>query len=252
VKVNFPIRQAKRMNEIFDPIDSIDLFLANLGIKLKNKDLIRTALIHPSFAQEKSNLENNQRLEFLGDAILDFIIAEYLYLNYPQKDEGELTQIRAKVVCEKALAEMAINLNLGKFIFLGKGEEASGGRNRKSILADALEAIIGAIYLDAGFDTARRFVIDNIKDQIIKAADGDYQDFKSKLQELVQAHSRDNVYYKIIEETGPAHARTFVSGVYFRKKLLAQGVGNSKKEAEQKAAETVLNNQSLLDYIKLK
>lgn len=235
-----------------DLFGRIDLFLDNLGINFKNKNLIKTALIHPSFAQEKSNLENNQRLEFLGDAILDFIIAEYLYLSYPQKDEGELTQIRAKVVCEKALAQMAVNLNLGNFIFLGKGEEASGGRNRKSILADAVEAIIGAIYLDAGLETARKFIIDNIKEQIIKAADGDYQDFKSKLQELVQAQSRDNVYYKIIEETGPAHARTFVSGVYYRKKLLAQGVGNSKKEAEQKAAEAVLNDPSLIDYIKIK
>jgi ribonuclease-3 len=224
-------------------------FIIELGLKVNNNELICNALIHPSFAQEKNTFQNNQRLEFLGDAVLDFVVAEYLYIFYPEKAEGELTQIRAKVVCEKALSEMALNINLGKYILLGKGEELSGGRKRKSILADTVEALIGAIYLDSGLEAARSFILKYLKGYIENAAAGAYQDYKSKLQEMVQAKKKENVTYKILDETGPAHARVFFSGVFYRNNLLASGAGNSKKESEQNAAEKVLKDEALIQKL---
>lgn len=207
------------------------------------------ALTHPSYSQERSSSYNNQRLEFLGDAVLNFVVAEYLYNTYTHKAEGELTKIRARVVCENALNDVANLLNLGEYVRLGKGEEMSGGRHRKSILADTTEAVIGAIYLDAGIDAARNFIIKRLENTITATASGDYQDFKSRLQELVQSKSRKNVSYAIIEETGPAHAKDFVAGVYYNNHLLAQGKGKSKKEAEQNAAASALQNPEIIENI---
>lgn len=222
-------------------------FILDSGLKFNNEKLIYMALIHPSYSQEQNNLQNNQRLEFLGDAVLDFVVAEYLYLNYADKPEGDLTQIRAKVVCEKALVEIANKINIGKYIMLGKGEDMSGGRERKSILADTVEAVIGAIYLDEGLDYVRKFILKYLESTIKETARGDYQDYKSRLQEFAQARSKENVCYKIIEESGPAHAKQFVAGVYFQEILLASGKGKSKKEAEQNAAEKVLNDSKFLE-----
>jgi ribonuclease-3 len=151
------------------------------------------------------------------------------------------------VVCEKALADVANQINLGRYILLGRGEEMSGGRKRKSILADTVEAVIGAIYLDQGLEGARAFILQQMEQVILDTVSGVYQDYKSRLQEIVQARSRTNVHYEIIEESGPAHARHFVAGVFYQTKLLATGQGNSKKEAEQDAAEKVMANLSLLD-----
>lgn len=224
-------------------------FLQNNDLSFQDEGLIAMALIHPSYAQERNTLQNNQRLEFLGDAVLDFIVGEYLYRNYPEKAEGDLTQIRARVVCEKALVEIARKIDLGQYIMLGRGEEMSGGRQRKSILADTVEAVIGAIYLDQGIEQARSFILKHLEETIRTTAGGDYQDYKSRLQEIVQARSRENVHYQITEETGPAHAKMFVAGVFFNDELLASGQGKSKKEAEQNAAEKVLHTPSILNRL---
>ncbi len=228
------------------PKHLIDDFLADNQLSFHDEGLIAMALIHPSYAQEKNSLQNNQRLEFLGDAVLDFIVGEFLYINYPDKAEGDLTQIRARVVCEKALVEIARKINLGQYILLGRGEEMSGGRQRKSILADTVEAVIGAIYLDQGIDNARSFILKHLEESIRTTAGGEYQDYKSRLQEIVQARSRENVHYQITDETGPAHAKVFVAGVFYNDELLASGQGKSKKEAEQNAAEEVLHNPDIL------
>lgn len=221
-------------------------FLIDNNISYEDEKLLGMALVHPSYAQEHNTHNNNQRLEFLGDAVLDFVVAEYLYKNYPDKAEGDLTQIRARVVCEKALVDIARKINLGQYILLGRGEEMSGGRQRDSILADTIEAIIGAIYLDQGLAEARSFILKHLEEIMRATAGGDYQDHKSRLQEIVQARSRDNVYYRIIEENGPAHAKIFVAGVYYNDELLATGQGKSKKEAEQNAAEKVLREPGIL------
>lgn len=226
-------------------------FLKDNNLRFNDAGLIRMALTHPSYAQEKNIPVNNQRLEFLGDAVLNFIVAEYIYNHYQDKPEGDLTKIRAKVVCEKSLVKVAQKINLGDYLLLGKGEEKSGGRKRKSILADAVEAVIGAIYLDQGYEKARDFILLHLKDYIEESANGDYYDYKSQLQEMVQAYSSENVSYKIISESGPAHCKNFVAGVFFRGKLIAAGEGKSKKEAEQNAAEKVLK-EGLLDFVEKK
>lgn len=224
-------------------------FLEEQSVPCQDLELMVTALTHPSYAQESNSITNNQRLEFLGDAVLNFVVAEYLYTRYPHQAEGELTKIRARVVCEPALSKVASQLNLGKYLLLGKGEEKSGGRNRQSILADAMEAVIGAVYMDQGYETARRFILEHLEEDIQKTEAGDHYDYKSRLQELVQGKNRDNVTYSILEETGPAHDRTFVAGVYYQDRLLATGVGHSKKEAQQSAACKVLSNEQLLNTI---
>jgi len=222
------------------------------GLDFHNPGLIDMALTHPSFSQEKNCSRNNQRLEFLGDAVLNMIVAEYLYNNFQEKPEGELTKIRAKVVCEKALLNVAHQMKLGDYLMLGRGEEMSGGRKRRSILADAVEAVIGAIYLDQGYEAATRFVLDHLQSYIVDTAQGDYHDYKSRLQELVQGKNKQNVCYRIIKESGPAHAKVFEAGVYYKDRLLAAGQGRSKKEAEQNAAEKVLKNRQLLCSLGLK
>lgn len=210
------------------------------GIELSDSGLIVTALTHPSYSQEHEGVINNQRLEFLGDAVLNMIVAEHLFREFPERPEGDLTKMRARVVCEKALAKMAEELSLGDYILLGKGEELSGGRQRHSILADGVEAVIGAVYLDKGLDYTREFILRYLADDVKNMATGNFYDYKSRLQELVQSRCRENVNYVILEESGPAHNKTFIAGVYFRNRLLAKGVGKSKKEAEQNAAERAL------------
>ncbi|MGR6836230.1 ribonuclease III [Syntrophomonas erecta] len=224
-------------------------FLSNNGLEFNKIELMAMALTHPSYAQERNTPGNNQRLEFLGDAVLNFVVAEYLYESYPDKAEGELTKIRARVVCEQALRGVAQELRLGRYILLGKGEEMSGGRTRKSILADAVEAVIGAIYFDQGYECTRDFILKYLEPVIKETAQGDYYDFKSRLQELVQGKNRENVNYAILEESGPAHSRTFVAGVFYQKELLATGIGRSKKEAEQNAAEKALKDSRILSRL---
>lgn len=232
-----------------EPGSGIAEFLKASGLEFCDYQLIRMAFTHPSFAQEKNVPYSNQRLEFLGDAVLNFVVGEYLYRTFPAKAEGELTRIRARVVCETSLHDVAARLNLGEYLLLGKGEDLSGGRKRKSILADTVEAVIGALYLDQGYPAARDFVLRQLEATVQEVAAGDYQDYKSRLQELVQAHNKENVSYSILEESGPAHARIFMAGVFLHQQLLSTGTGRSKKEAEQKAAAGVLQDEDILKSV---
>ena len=183
---------------------------------------------------------NNQRLEFLGDAILDFVVGDYLYHRYPAFKEGVLTQVRAGLVCENSLYEIANRMEMGSYILLGRGEELSGGRSRRSTLADAVEALIGAIYLDDGIEQAKAFILRELADRLEGLSEDSYADYKSRLQEWVQSRGRENVEYRLLETKGPAHDRWFVSGVYYMERLLAQGEGKTKKASEQKAAAVAL------------
>ncbi|MGE5381299.1 MAG: ribonuclease III [Methylocystaceae bacterium] len=216
-------------------------FIRVTGVEFAKQELLVKALTHPSYSQEHEGVVNNQRLEFLGDSVLNLVVAEYLFLAFPLRAEGDLTKMRARVVCEKALAQMAVKLQLGDYLLLGKGEEMSGGRERHSILADGVEAVIGAVYLDKGLEFTREFILKYLSDDIAGIAAGNFYDYKSRLQEVVQSRCRENVTYTILEENGPAHNKTFVAGVLFHGKLLATGNGKSKKEAEQNAAETALS-----------
>jgi len=177
--------------------------------------LLTTALTHPSYLFENpySGLENNQRLEFLGDAILDFVVAEYLYLNYPDRPEGELTKMRAAVVNEATLASKAQEIRLGQELLLGRGEQVTGGRERPSILADAWEAVIGAVYLQYGLQEARRVILEMLKPAILEVADGNYGDYKTLLQEKAQREEAE-VNYQILLEEGPDHSKKFTAGVF--------------------------------------
>lgn len=212
------------------------------GLKLDNFYLLNKALTHPTyvFENKKKKLESNQRLEFLGDAVLGMIVAHYLFENYPDYSEGELTKLRAAVICEPALADAARKLDLGKYLLLGKGEEMTEGRTRNSNLADAFEALVGALYLELGEEKTMDFVISLLKNEIIKANKETYRDFKTILQEKVQEFYSENVEYKILSEEGPDHDKTFFVGVFFQERILAKGSGKNKKEAEQKAAEKAL------------
>lgn len=220
------------------------LKLANrLGLDSSPNKLFVTALTHPSYVFENPQFgkENNQRLEFLGDAILDFVIAEYLYLRYPDRPEGELTKMRAAVVNETTLALKAQEIELGQELLLGKGEQVSGGRERPSILADAWEAVIGAIYLQYGLQEARRVIIGLLKPAIDEVAEGNYGDYKTVLQEKAQRDEKE-VNYQILVEEGPDHNKCFTAGVFLQGNLMGKGMGRTKKEAEQNAAKQVLEH----------
>ncbi|MDS1029915.1 ribonuclease III [Bacillota bacterium LX-D] len=217
---------------------ALRLLLDKFEIKLSNIATLNVALTHPTYVFENKalRLEHNQRLEFLGDAVLGLVVGEYLYQHFPKKPEGELTKIRAAVVCEAALAKVASQLGLGQLLLLGRGEEISGGRERNSILADAFEAVLAAVYLEAGLDQARKLAITMLQKEIDNVAQGDYGDYKTALQEIIQKNFDENVSYVILSESGPDHNKSFLAGIMFQGELIAKGVGKSKKEAEQKAA----------------
>jgi len=236
----FYLKKSPRTDRIYQK-NQIETFIKKLGLENTQSDLIATALTHPSYTFENpgSGLENNQRLEFLGDAVLDFVVGEYLYLNYPERPEGELTKMRAAVVNETTLARKAKSIDLGQALFLGKGEQSSGGRDRASIIADALEAVIGAIYLQYGFEKVRKFILNMLVPEIKELDEGNYGDFKTMLQEKAQKEEYD-VSYKILDEEGPDHDKLFTAGVYVHNELKGKGTGKTKKEAEQNAARLAL------------
>lgn len=216
---------------------------SKLNIKFSNKKLLRRALTHKSFANENTNLKikDNERLEFLGDSVLSLSISTYIFNKYDDYKEGKLAKIRSVIVSAPVLAEKALELNLGKFLLLGKGEELSGGRNRDSILADTMEAILGAIYLDKGFDFAFEFIISNFKSFIFEVDNGNYiQDYKTMLQEVIQKNSKEGPEYVVVKEKGPDHNKEFYVTVNFEDRELGFGKGKSKKEAEQEAAKHAL------------
>ncbi|AOT68391.1 ribonuclease III [Geosporobacter ferrireducens] len=214
-----------------------------IGYYFQDIHLLFESLTHSSYANEnkKKNIAYNERLEFLGDAVLSIVISEHLYNKLNTFQEGELTKIRASIVCEPSLANCSKNLNIGKYILLGKGEEVTGGRERVSILADTFEAIIGAIYLDGGLGQAQRFILKSLKDTIEDAISGRvYQDYKTHLQEYIQSENSERILYEVIHEEGPDHNKIFHVHVKVGEKILGTGIGRSKKEAEQSAAKEAL------------
>ena len=214
-----------------------------IDYEFKNPQLIETALSHSSYVNEHKGLVCNERLEFLGDSILGFITAEYLYKNYPNLPEGQLTKIRANVVCETMLAKKGKELGINKLLRLGKGEEHTGGRERPSIIADAMEAIIGAIFLDGGIEPAKEFVLGLLIPEIKTTVSSvKVLDAKTSLQEILQKNSTAPIEYTIIRESGPAHNKVFEAMVSHKGKILGKGVGKSKKDAEQHAAMEALKN----------
>lgn len=215
-----------------------------LGFAWNNEKLLQTALTHSSHAYESKTQdpEDNQRLEFLGDAVLELSISNYLFKKYPGSAEGELTKIRSTLVCEPSLARAAKELKLGKCLLIGRGEENSGGRNRPSILADAFEALLGAVFLDQGLDQAALTAINSLKTVINDLMEGRAgKDYKTELQEFLQQKGPDSVNYAIINEEGPDHNKLFTSGVYSHGQEIGRGTGHSKKEAEQQAARQALD-----------
>lgn len=211
-----------------------------LGYRFKNIGLLEHAMTHSSYANEhrSAGITSNERLEFLGDSVLGMVVAEYLFAKHPNMPEGELTRTRAALVCETSLYEVARTLNLGRYLRLGKGEDAGGGRTRPSILADATEATLAAVYLDGGMESVRPIIQTYILDkEQEKSVDRDY---KTALQELVQRHPGQVVSYHLVDETGPDHARVFVMEVSVGGKPVGVGRGRSKKEAEQMSAKAAL------------
>ena len=201
-----------------------------------DEKLLRQALTHSSFANEKhlKKHSDNERLEFLGDAVLEIISSEFLYKEYPDKPEGELTKLRASIVCEPTLALCTKDIALGEYLLLGKGEDQTGGRGRKSILSDALEAVIGAIYLDGGFANAKEFIHKYILTDIEHKQL--FYDSKTILQEIVQASHKEELGYRLVKEEGPDHNKHFVAEAYVGDRVIGQGEGRTKKGAEQEAA----------------
>ncbi len=213
---------------------------ARLGITVRRAELMRQALTHKS-AQQELSLPPNERLEFLGDAVLGLAVAGYLYRTYPALPEGDLTKFKAVAVSETILAQVAQELELGRYLILSKGEEQSGGRERPSLLADALEAVFGAVYLDRGLTTARRMVLELLADKLGTIERSEHElDYKTLLQEKVQEVHRTPPTYRVVDEQGPDHDRTFVAEVRAGGKVLGKGIGKSKKQAEQAAAREAL------------
>lgn len=207
-----------------------------IGYEFKRKGLLKQALTHSSFANEKhmKKLSDNERLEFLGDAVLEVVSSEFLFRNYSNLPEGDLTKLRASIVCEPTLATCTREIKLGKYLYLGKGENQTGGRGRKSILSDALEAVIGAIYLDGGFEPARafiqRFILTDIEHKKL------FYDSKTILQEIVQGNYAEPLHYVLLAEEGPDHDKSFRVAARIGDKSIGEGSGHTKKAAEQEAA----------------
>lgn len=219
---------------------------SKLGYSFKEIHLLETAVTHSSYTREKNrSLKCNERLEFLGDAFFDAIIGEELFKSFPDQEEGFLSRIRATIVCEKSLAMKAEQLGLGQYLLLGRGEEKTGGRSKPSILADAMEAIIGAVYLDGGFEAARKMVLQQFADVLEDARHGKYivTDYKTALQELLQQEGNVAIKYVLAGESGPDHNKTFRVDLMIDGNYEAEGTGKSIKQAEQNAAEAALKRR---------
>lgn len=220
---------------------NIDDLLNSIGYSFKEEKLLITALTHKSYTVKtpESGDVNNERMEYLGDAVLELITSDFLYKNYKGMSEGEMTKLRASLVCEPALAIDAREFNLQDFIYLGKGEENTGGRNRDSIISDALEAVIGAIYLDGGMDAATKFINTFVLNDIEHKQS--FYDSKTVLQERVDAANLGKIEYVIVSESGPDHNKVFDAVVKLNDEVIGKGTGHTKKQAEQKAAVNALD-----------
>lgn len=217
----------------------MNVFEQIIGYEFKNKALLQTALTHSSFANESGgNVAFNERLEFLGDSVLGMITAEYFFTTHPEMPEGQLTKLRAAMVCEKSLFNFAQSIKLGEFMNMGKGEINTGGRNRPSILADAFESVIAAIYLDAGFEEAKKFVLGFVANAAVE--EPSISDYKTALQEIVQKNHGEILEYFMVGESGPDHNKTFIVEVRLNSNVIGTGEGRSKKQAEQFAAKEAL------------
>ncbi|MEI5906143.1 ribonuclease III [Bacillus spongiae] len=218
-------------------------FQNDIEITFQNDSLLKQAFTHSSYVNEhrKKPFEDNERLEFLGDAVLELTISHFLYQKYPTMSEGELTKLRAAIVCEPSLVTFANELQFGELVLLGKGEEMTGGRNRPSLLADVFESFIGALYLDQGTDKVVSFLEKIVFPKIKNGAFSHVMDYKSQLQEFVQRDGVGGIEYKILQEKGPAHNKEFISQVILSGTELGIGKGRSKKEAEQNAARMALD-----------
>ncbi len=227
---------------------SLLAFAYSLSLPLSDEFLLSRALTHRSYVNEnRETIEDNERLEFLGDAILSFIVAEWIYHKFPEKPEGSLTKLRAALVHTEQLASFAREIKLGEVILLGRGEIQAGGRKRSAILCDAFEALIGALFLDCGIEAVKTFVIPLIEKQIDTILKNHYdEDPKSKLQEWAQANGFESPNYELITESGPDHSKEFVMQVLINGKIFGSGKGSSKQSAEKDAAKTALNHMEYL------
>lgn len=221
----------------------LETFEEQIEYKFKNIELLKTAFTHTSYANEKK-VQSNEKLEFLGDSILEFVVSNYLYQNYKKLKEGEMTKVRATVVCENSLHEIALKYHFDELLYLGKSEKLSGGSHKQAILADSVEAVIAAIYMDSGLEQAEKFILNNLKKSIEQASQNvGKKDYKTVLQEELQRHGSVKIEYQIIKEEGPDHDKTFVAEVRCNGKYLATGKGNTKKHAEMEAARIALENK---------
>jgi ribonuclease-3 len=232
-------------------IKELNEFEETIGYSFKNIEILEKSLTHSSYSNEDKSYSkvNNERLEFLGDAVLSITVSRFIFDKFPEYPEGDLTKLRSQVVCEDTLSLVAANLQIGRFLLLGKGEEASGGRERKSILADAVEAIIAAIYIDGGYRKAEEFVLVNLTKYIQLAVKGKIvTDFKSYLQEYYQSKSQScKIRYVVTKEEGPDHEKMFHVNVLVNKSVVGKGNGKSKKHAEQDAAKNALMSEGQLN-----
>jgi len=229
-------------------IEELQKLSARLGVQFRDMNLLHKALIHSSYANEAKgkNIVHNERLEFLGDAVLELASSTYLYMHFPQMPEGQLTKTRASIVCSTSLAELARRLHLGEYLLLGHGEEMSGGRNRQTNLEDVFEAVIGAIYLDQGWEAAKDYVTRQLMPLFMQAEKGAIlKDYKTILQEVVYQEAQQTVSYELVGTSGPDHDKTFTFNVRVTGKVMGTGTGRSKKEAEQKAAQQALEKLAL-------
>ena len=211
----------------------------NLGISFRQESLLEQAFVHSSYSNENPDFAwpSNERLEFLGDAVLNFIVTEKLYKEFPKLPEGELTEIRASLVCRDTLADLASSLKLGDWLLLGRGEETNGGRTKAGNLANAMEALIGALYLDQGIAKARRFILRQLKPELEKIKAGKTTpNYKALVQELIQGQKRPTPIYRLVEATGPDHSKQFTAEILVEGEALGRGTGRSKKIAESQAA----------------
>lgn len=213
-----------------------------LGYKFKDINLLKTALSHSSYANEKKNgYHSNERLEFLGDSVLSIIVSDYIFKHYNDMPEGDLTRLRASLVCEKALCSFSRELELGNYLLLGKGEDKSGGRERDSILADAFEAVLAAIYIDGGIESARELALKFVSIELAHSSQDDsFKDYKTLLQEIIQRNPEESVSYFLTGESGPDHDKVFEVEVRLNSNVIGKGSGKNKKRAEQMAAKQAL------------
>ena len=221
--------------------EALNAFCKKVKIRFKNIELLDLAFHHRSITNEMNHIQNNERLEFLGDSVLGIVTAAYLYNNF-SNPEGDLAKIKSAVVSEKALAPIAISFGIDKLLILGKGEESSGGRSKPAILADCMEAIIGAYYLDSGYKCAEKYVLEFIIPEINRTITNGVKDYKTQLQELYQKKTKSTPKYELVSKTGPDHDRTFTVSVILNDKKYGPASAKSKKEAEQIAAKMALES----------